>query len=178
MLSRVAEIDISVVRKRWRAGRTGVALTTGLICFHYTPPKRLRFVFSLSFPSIPPSILLSLSVSLLLFISSSLSLISPGSICVSVTGARQMLLTKNKDSHSSPSTASSHFALTVCGRVRTCRCVHVWADIHKPLLSTEVQRGCGQQKWLPPEPLAVNGTKRGTLRVFPPCLLPHATLLF
>lgn len=85
---------------------------------------------------------------------------------------------ENKDSHSSPSTTSSHFALTVCGRVRTCRCVHVWADIHKPLLSTDVQRGCGQQKWLPPEPLAVNGTKRGTLRVFPPCLLPHATLLF
>lgn len=88
----------------------------------------------------------------------------------------------NKDSHSSLSTISSHTALTVCGRVRICGCVHVWADIHKPLLSTKVQRGCGQQKWLPPEPLAVNGTKRGTLRVLPPPpprrLLPHTMLLF
>ena len=34
----------------------------------------------------------------------------------------------------------------------------MWADIHKPLLSTEVQHGCGQREWLPLETPAVSGT--------------------
>lgn len=153
MLSRVAEIDISVVRKRWRAGRTGVALTTGLICFHYTPPKRLRFVFSLSFPSIPPSILLSLSVSLLLFISSSLSLISPGSICVSVTGARQMLLTKTKTA--TPPRAQHHLTLLLlsvgaCAHADACTCGLTFTSLYyPPRCSVDVgsRNGSHQNPW-------------------------------
>lgn len=43
----------------------------------------------------------------------------------------------------------------LCVRVHVCicRCVHVSADIHKHILPTEVQCGCGQQKLLPLESL-------------------------
>lgn len=53
---------------------------------------------------------------------------------------------------------------TASVRVREwiCTCVHVWPDIHRLILSTEVLRGCGRQKLVPQEPplLAVNNTNR------------------
>lgn len=59
-----------------------------------------------------------------------------------------------------------------------CVCVHVWADIHEPVLSTEVLRGCGQQKLVPLESplLAVNDTNRDFVSSLSSFLLHHSLL--
>lgn len=63
-----------------------------------------------------------------------------------------------------------------------CVCVHVRADVHEPVLSTEVLRGCGQQKLVPLESplLAVNDTNRDCVLsvVLPPPPLSYSYVFF
>lgn len=60
-----------------------------------------------------------------------------------------------------------------------CVCVHVRADVHEPVLSTEVLRGCGQQKLVPLESplLAVNDTNRDFVSSLSSFLLLHSLIL-
>lgn len=151
----------------WRAW-TGITLNTGLICFYYTPLKRLCFVFSLFFTDFFPlkssSWLLGLPLPSLSILYPSL----PCSICLCQAWGKCYLW--KQDSRSSLSTISSLYS--VCMRVCICRCVYVWTAIHIPVLSTEGLRGCGQQKLVPLESplLALNNTNRDFLSSLSPSL--------
>lgn len=139
-----------------------LTFNTKLICFYYTPLERLSFTFSLSFyPFFPLFPLLNpLLFSLYL-------------LCLSCDRYEVNVIYENKTVGSSP------YSVCVCVHVCICGCVHVSTDIHKLILSTEVLRGCGQQKLVPLEPplLAVNDTNRDFVSCFFP-LHPSFILKF
>ena len=128
--------------------------------------KGLRICFcSVSFQS--SSSFLSLSLFLFIF--------SPSLICPSVRCRFRLWQSWSKCNFRRQDTV--RYLMSVCVHEWICRCVHVWADIHQLILSTEVLLGCGRQKLVPIEPplLAVN-TRRECVSSLspssPPSLYP------